>query len=58
MQEKEFKMLYNCKLIKSDIIIENFFRQGESEEDVRTSLEYFRWPDGEWRITDTNNWDD
>lgn len=45
---------YNCKLIQSvnnkKIVKENFYRDGNSVEEVRDSLEMFEWPKGKWEI--------
>ena len=42
--------MYQCTLIDSGIVIENFYREGDSAEDVREGLEMFQWPSGEWEI--------
>lgn len=38
--------------------IENFLREGESEQDVLDSLDMFEWPKGEWTIIDLSCNDD
>lgn len=42
--------MYRCELIDDGVIVERFFRDGESAEDVRDTLEMFVWPRGEWQI--------
>ena len=44
--------MYHCRLItKKGIVIENFYREGESIQQVKEGLEIFVWPKGAtWEI--------
>lgn len=43
--------MYKCELINDGVVIERFFRNGKSEQDVKEALEMFQWPNGEWVIS-------
>jgi len=46
--------LFRCELIRDGIVIERFFREGESVQEITTGLEVFQWPEsGEWTIEET-----
>lgn len=45
--------MYKCELIEYGIVVERFFRKGESVQDVKDGLDMFQWPDGEWVITES-----
>ena len=43
--------MYLCELVLDGVVIERFYRRGESAQAVRKGLDMFRWPAGEWRVT-------
>ena len=45
------RSMYRCELIDDGVVIERFFRNGTSEQDVKEALEIFQWPNGEWVIS-------
>lgn len=50
--------MYKCELIECGIVVERFFRKGESVQDVKDGLDMFQWPDGEWVITESGTEDE
>jgi hypothetical protein len=46
--------IYKCELIQTRNGIrhveECFYRQGNSEQEVKEGLEMFQWPKGKWRV--------
>ena len=51
------KTIFHCKYVKDGIVYEQFYRAGDSANDVREGLELFEWSnspdDGKWIISDT-----
>ena len=47
-------LLYKCSLINDGFVVENFFREGTSAQDVLKSLEMLHWPEGNWEISLAN----
>ncbi len=41
-----------CKLVRQGLLVDTFYRKGESVEAVRAQLELFHWPKGQWVITE------
>jgi len=48
-------MLYQCRLIHNGIVTENFFREGDSVQEVRDTLEMFDYGKGEWEIEEQDD---
>lgn len=47
-----------CKLVNGKGYLEEcFYREGESIEEVRESLEMFQWPKGTWQISEVEEED-
>jgi hypothetical protein len=44
--------MYKCELVNEGVVVERFFRDGESIDDVQAGLEMFRWPRGKWTISE------
>ena len=43
--------MYKCVLIgKNNVVIETFFRDGWSREEVLEGLNCYQWPEGRWEI--------
>ncbi len=50
---------FHCVLInKQGFQEENFYREGESEQQVLDDLAMFQWPKGNWRITEYDSEDE
>lgn len=49
---------YKCELINDGIMVERFYREGESIKDILEGLKMFQWPKGEWRIEHAEDDDD
>jgi len=43
---------YLCELKAGDLILERFYREGESQQDVVEGLELFEWANAEWEVTE------
>jgi len=42
--------MFRCELIDKGIVIERFFKRGESAQVITGQLEGFCWPKGKWVI--------
>ena len=42
--------MYLCELVFDGVVIERFYRRGESAQAVREGLDMFRWTAGEWKV--------
>ena len=45
-------MIYQCRLVKGEIVLESFYREGKSIDDIFAGLNLFQWPEGEWIVKD------